>query len=268
VSANFTLAECLDYFEDVLETLRSGFAAMEDCAPKPVLRSRSGNLEVRYEHPSIYLAMFLKLARAISLLGGLRLMVQHGMVQEQGILQRAIDEADGDILCLSFGDQNGIEPIHEELLQSFWAEEFDDAENVLRHKRRRTVPRKRVEAYNSRLLGAGDPSTAQSVDRVIQGVYSGFVHGASTHILDLYDPEAKHFRIAGLGNTPVRRSYIIDATNYPYRVLMSALMVSRRLGLTDVAEGFYRKLKDVEPFIGLPSSDEVAQLVARMKGKR
>jgi hypothetical protein len=238
---------------------------MEDFAPRPIPRVRSGIIEGRYEEPSIELALFLKLARAISLLGGLRLMVEHGMIQEQGILQRAIDEVDGDILFLSFGHQNGIETIHEDFLEAFWAEEFENTEEVLSHKRRLSVPRKRIEAWNSRQLGVSDASTAQSVDRLIQGVYSGFVHGASTHILDLYDLESKRFRLAGLDNSPVRHSYVIDAANYPYRVLMCAVMIARRLGLTDVAEGFYGKLKEAENFIGLPTDEQAAQLIAKMK---
>ncbi len=268
MSANCTVPECLDFFDEVLATLRSGFAALEDCVPKPLVRVRSGNIEVRYEEPSIELALFLKLARAISLLGGLRLMVERGMVQEQGILQRAIDETDGDILFLSFGHQNGIEPTHEEFLEAFWAEEFENTSSPLVHKRRTSVPRKKIEAFNSRVLGVSDASTAQSVDRLIQGVYSGFVHGASTHILDLFDIGTRRFSIAGLENTPVRRSYVIDSANYPYRVLMSAVMVTRRLGLAEIADGFYSKLKEAERFVGLPSDEEAAQLIAKMKGRR
>lgn len=268
MSANCTLSECLAFFDDILATLRLGFAAIEDCVPKPFPRIRSGNIEVRYDEPSIELAMFLKLARSIGLLGGLRLTVERGMIQEGGILKRAIDETDEDILFLSWGHQNGIEGIHDEYLSAFWAEEFEDANIILNHKRRRSVLRRKIQAYNSRQLGVSDHSTAQSVDRLIQAVFSGFVHGASVHILDLYDLKSKRFAVAGLANTPVSRSYVIDSANYPYRVLMSAVMISRRLGLDTIAGGFECKLKEAEKFVGLPSDAEAAELMARMKGTR
>jgi hypothetical protein len=70
-----------------------------------------------------------------------------------------------------------------------------------------------------------------------------------------------------LRDTPVRRSYVVDATNYPYRVLMSAVLVARRLGLAEIADGFYTKVKAAERFVGLPTDDEAAQIMGRMKGK-
>ena len=267
MSADCTLSECLEFFDEILTTLRSGFVAVEDRVPKPVLRIRSGNIEVRYAMPSIELAMFLKLARSISLLGGLRLLVERGMAQEGGILQRAIDETDEDIIFLCFGHQNGVEEIHVAFLDAFWAEEFEDPDVVLNHRRRHSVSRKKIQAYNARQMGASDPSTSQSIDRLIQGVFSGFVHGASVHILDLYDLKSNRFSIAGLENTAVRRSYVIDSANYPYRVLMSAVMVSRQLGLAEIADGFYRKLAEAERFIGLLTDDEAAELLKKMKGK-
>lgn len=106
----------MNYFDDFLTTLRAGFAAIEDVAPKPSFRLRSDHFEVRYDEPTIELALFLKLARAISLLGGLRMMVEQGMIQEQGILKRALDETDEDILFLSFGHQNGVEETHQKYL--------------------------------------------------------------------------------------------------------------------------------------------------------
>ena len=260
-----TLSRCLELFDDTLTTLRAGFAAIEGSVPKPKIRTRSGIVELRYESPSIELAMFLKLVRLISLLGGLRATVASGMVQEQGILQRAIDETDEDIVFLGFGHQNGLENLHIRFLEAFWAEEFQDLDKLLNHSRRHSVPRRAIEAYNAKQVGPSDPSTAQSINRLIQGVYSGYVHGASTHILDLYDVESRRFCVAGLGSTPVRESYISDSTNYPYRVLMSAVMVARRLGFGEVAEGFYLKLKSAERLVGLLTKEEADKLAARMR---
>ena len=48
---------------------------------------------------------------------------------------------------------------------------------------------------------------------------------------------------------------------------MSAVMVSRRLGLNEIADGFYSKFKEAEKFIGIPTEEEAAALVAKMRGK-
>jgi hypothetical protein len=161
MAAKCTLADCLAYFDDVLVALRLGFSAIEAVAPKPTARLRSGHFEVRYDDPTVELALFLKLARSISLLGALRIMVEHGRIQEQGILQRAIDETDEDILFLSSGHQNGLEDIHHQFLEAFWAEEFKDPTKPMKHTRRESVPRRKIQAWNNRQLDVPDPSTAR-----------------------------------------------------------------------------------------------------------
>jgi hypothetical protein len=267
MASECTLAECLAFFDDALATLRTGFESIEAVAPKPKTRVRAGHYEVRYDEPTVELALFLKLARIISLLGALRIMVERGMIQEQGILKRAIDETDEDILFLSFGHQNGMEDIHHQFLDAFWAEEFEDPTKPLKHTRRESLPRRKIQAWNSRLRGIEDPSTAQSVDRLLQGVFSGYVHGASPHIMDLYDPVRQRFCLAGLPDSPVRDSYIVDSANYPYRALMAAVMVSRRLGLEEVADGLYAKVKEAEAFVDLPTEKEAAALASRLRSK-
>jgi hypothetical protein len=99
-------------------------------------------------------------------------------------------------------------------------------------------------------------------------VYSGFVHGASVHILDLYDWDRQRFALAGLENTPVRQSYIADAANYPFRVLACAVAVARRLGLQEIAEEFDCKRKEAEQFIGVISDSAAASLMAAMRSRR
>ena len=85
--------------------------------------------------------------------------------------------------------------------------------------------------------------------------------------MDLFDVGSGRFSVSGLGNTAVRRSYVIDAANYPYRVLMSAVIVARRLGLAKIADGFFAKVREAEKFIGLLTADEASELMARMRGR-
>ena len=46
---------------------------------------------------------------------------------------------------------------------------------------------------------------------------------------------------------------------------MSAVMVARRLGFGEVAEGFYLKLKSAERLVGLLTKEEADKLAARMR---
>ena len=262
-STNSSLGACLNFFESVLSTLRLGFAEIEKISPKPAMIERQGNIEYRFVEPSLALALVLKLARAISLLEGLRVLVERGLIQEQGILQRALDETHEDIFFLAYGDQLGTEPVHDAFLEAFWSEEFSDPNDVLNSARRDSIPRKKIQAYINRQDGVADPSSAQALSRTLYGVFSGYVHGASTHILDLYDPKKERFQISGLCGSAVRESYVHDAANYPYRILLGAIVVSRRLGLTAIAEGFELARPAAEKFIGLLNDDEADALFGK-----
>ena len=74
-----------------------------------------------------------------------------------------------------------------------------------------------------------------SLSQMIYGVYSGFVHGASTHIFDLVD-SAGPYQLGGVRDARDRLGYLHNAVNYPLRAMMAAVVVARSLGEGETAD--------------------------------
>jgi hypothetical protein len=78
--------------------------------------------------------------------------------------------------------------------------------------------------------------------------YSGFVHGASPHIMDMCGGEPPRFHLAGVRGTIRINEYADDAWNYFYRSFISVIAVAKAFGDESLANalekeklGFERK---------------------------
>ena len=149
--------------------------------------------------------MIQKLARVQSSVRAARLLLSNGFVQEQAILQRTIDETNEDIMFLVYAVINDtITDLHKRFLEAFWEEEIDKSGTTMSSKQNRPmIPRKKLRAYLANIEGVDLNSvTSQGVARTISKVYSGFAHGASPHIMDMYGGNSPHFHTNGMLGTP------------------------------------------------------------------
>lgn len=218
-------------FTTVLSAMDAAFRDYESALPKPE-RVRQGNgWNYRFKTQDIYHAVVLKLALVQSTLRAALILNKHGHVIEQGMLQRIMDEANEDILFLTYAITNDtITELHTRFLAAFWAEEFGDFANPTdSHQSRDMVPRQKIRAYLARIEGKDlDPSTAVKVTKIVSKAYSGFVHGASPHIMEIYGGDPPHFHTKGvLERAP---EYQRDFANYVYRGLLSYIMAAKLFG--------------------------------------
>src|SRR5437016_1486823 len=80
----------------------------------------------RYVEKTLHQALVQKLARCVSGLHAARLLSMEGLVQEQGVLQRMLDEVQEDITFLACSVVfNDTTPLHAAYLDAFYEEEFD-----------------------------------------------------------------------------------------------------------------------------------------------
>ena len=80
----------------------------------------------RYVEKSIHQAIVQKLARIISGLHAARILLESGFIQEQGALQRMLDEFQEDVIFLSYAAiNNEVTDLHRRYLEAFYQEEFD-----------------------------------------------------------------------------------------------------------------------------------------------
>jgi hypothetical protein len=184
-------------------------------SPPSILPYRDGHT-LKFVDQTIYQALILKLARNISGLKVVQILVDTGYSQEQAVIQRTLDDITEDIMFLSLGHTVEWTNNHEKYLTHFW---LDDPSHS-------TVKRDAIRSFVNRVGGGVDPTTANEQRRSIFKTYSSFVHVTAVTTMDMYrgDPPVLHVSGITLGDT--YNLYVRDAWNYFYRGLVSAAFVS------------------------------------------
>ena len=107
-------------FDETLEVLENAFRHLEAKVPPPNRMPWRNGFVVRYTEKTIQQAIIQKLARSISGLYAVDLLLDRGLFQEQGMVQRALDEIDEDIEFLSLGIIYGdVTALHQQYLNFF-----------------------------------------------------------------------------------------------------------------------------------------------------
>jgi hypothetical protein len=207
-------------YNQTLHHLEKAFKRLEDMVPPPQKVQHGDSFVFRYKEKTIQQAMVQKLARVVSGLHAARLLLENGFLQEQAAVHRMLDEFHEDIVFLAFAVIRERTPLHQRYLDAFYKEEFND-----------TVSRRKIRAYIARLdLGGIDPSRGVTLSRTIHSLYSGFVHGASPHIMDMVEGDPPRFRIHGMGGTSLHEQHRHDLYNPFFRAIISFAMVARAFG--------------------------------------
>lgn len=211
--------------------MRNAFHHMEACVPQPQIQSWQKVFHFRYSEKSIEQALIQKLARTVSGLTAVNVLLSKGLGQEQGVLQRVLDDIGEDIQFLSLAiSDDSITKLHQEYLEAFYAEEFNANGPNSNNKKPNNVQRKKIRAYLLRVgrRKANDFKLTNALAS-LHSAYSGFVHAASPHIMEMYGGNPPRFHVEGMLNTPRMYSYTQDAWNYFNRGLMSFGIVAAAL---------------------------------------
>ncbi len=235
--------EALNYMEHTVQGLAQR-------VPQPQRVSHADSFVYRYAEKTIHQALVQKLARLVSSLHAARLLMEHGFVQEQASLQRILDELQEDITFLAFSVVfNDLTPLHQTYLDAFYEEEFDAESALDSTQNRPMVPRKKIRAYIARMEGAElDPSQGVKLFRTISKTYSGFVHAASPHIMDMYGGNPPQFHVRGMYGTERQQEHREDLWNYFYRSIIAFAVTAKAFGdeelftkIYQYAQGFARQ---------------------------
>jgi hypothetical protein len=211
-------ARYIPMFDTVIVELGKTFRVLEKKVPLPVLVPYHGGLSPRYLEKTAQQAIIQKLARYLSGLTALRLLVQNGLTQEQGTLQRTLDEIGEDILFLTAKPTAADDQaMLQRYLDMFYMEEIEEnVSPMISMRRRDQIPRSKIRKFISRQfpLFAGDGERAGSA---MSQAYSGFIHASSPHLMELCNGPNKEFSLMGTRGVPLMISYIDDAWNYYIR---------------------------------------------------
>src|SRR3989338_823477 len=220
-------------FQDTLRVMKAWFEALETRVPKPQRKAFKDGFVYRYVEQSAHQALLQKLARVVSGLNAARLLLEHGLVQEQAALQRRLDEFQEDIIFLVYGlTIDKLTQLHQKYLAVFYEEEFDNPDNPIASTQKRPmVPRKKIRAYLSRIEGKDlDPSLGVELSRSLSKTYSGFIHGASPHIMDMYVGDPPQFQVSGMRETSRVEEHSADLWNYFYRGILAFAFAAKAFG--------------------------------------
>jgi hypothetical protein len=219
-------------YDQALTNMENTVHALEQRVPPPQRVLFRDSFVYRYVEKSIHQALVQKLARLVSTLDAARILMEYGFVQEQAALQRILDEIEEDITFLALGViYSDITPLHQSYLDAFYKEEFDADTTLKSTQKRPMVPRRKIRAYISRVDGVlEDPARGIELSRTLHKAYSGYVHAASPHIMDMYGGNPPKFHLRGMRETPRHHEHRADLWNYFYRSLIAFSIVAKAFG--------------------------------------
>jgi hypothetical protein len=147
-----------------------------------------------------------------------------------------------------------ITDLHIEYLAAFYQEEFDDPDSAIRSKQKRPMmPRKKIRAFISKDRGTGyNQSSTIEVGRTLSKTYSGYVHGASPHLMELYFGNPPRFHLSGGTDSPFHEDHRADLLNYYYRSILSFAVAAKAFG----EEALFAKVRDYSREFAVASGRE------------
>lgn len=251
--------------------LESSFRELETLIPAPEQIVYGDGYALRYRDKRLEIAIVQKLARYISGLNAAFELLGKGYTQEIGALFRMLDEFGEDITFLALPLMRNVPATktHSEYLEYFFQEEFDNENNaILSSQNRPTVPRRKIwaEISNAGLAGL-NPSDHLEVLRTISQAYSGYVHGASCHIIEMIvDPDLKYW-LSGMPNTYRQREFLYNFWDYSYRGIVCTNFAAKALGSASVDESTKQYLDYFEKATGDTGKGDPEALMKKAKKK-
>ena len=225
--------EMRSLYLQTITVLSNTFRRLEHQVPPPQQVQFRDGFVFRFIEQTLEQALLLKLARIVTGLRAVDVLLEAGLLQELAATCRMLDEIGEDIAFLAAPLTNDeITELHERYLRGFWAEEFQVPDNTLaRHQKPDTPRRSKIQAYVQRVLNPDDnPSLISDVNQAISSTYSGYIHASAPQVLDLYGGNPPRFHIEGMQGTPRMDDHVYDAWNYFYRGIVTGIFVSRAFG--------------------------------------
>lgn len=261
----------IDLYLETLPVLQQAFQVLENKIEKPAFVKRGTYYVFRYENQTIQAAVIQKLARLISGLHASLVLLRGGFVQELGAIFRTLDEFQEDILFLCQAIQTGeLTELHQEYLKSLYQEEFDLPENpLLSEQKRPTIPRRKIQAAIANIRETEmNPSDAKELHRTIGQAYSGYVHGVSVHIMEMYGGDPPEYYLTGMIGTPRIASFTENCWDYFYRGLLSVMIVAFSFGEHNLLQQLYAFRDYFEKKSGRTEWEQPEKMIKQMKNKK
>ncbi len=214
----------LNALHDVTNRLCEIVDALHKDFPPPTVVAQGDGFVDRHapgERTNV-LAGYLKAVKACSTLNGALVLLGRAYVQEAYALGRIVQEQSEDIqfLIVPRGEDDRPTKLQDEVLTEFYQEEFGDAMDPIGTSQ----PRKRPDRQKIRAAihqDIEDPSTAGQITKAINRIFSGYVHGAYVHVMELHSNTPGRYILHG-----GQGAHLTEAIDYfPQFIFSTALAV-------------------------------------------
>lgn len=219
-------------FTTAVQTIDYAVGVMEKLVPPPkLIHLHRDDRAHRYVERQRRQALVLKSVRLSSAFRSGWVLLQNGLVLDAGVSMRVLDEIESDIMFIAgpLVFQHLPEPRHDQYITEFFQEEFDHPDPLQATQKRNRVSRRDIRAYVARTYNAGLPvSQVVAVTETIDAAFSGYVHGAAVHIMDVYD--GQKFALP-LQTTDRRLSDMMEQyVLYVHRAMMAVAVAAKAFG--------------------------------------
>lgn len=226
---------------DTITVCESAFAILEATIPDPMRVPANGDFKFRYESHTPNVVVVQKLSRIVTGLYASIALMERGLYQELAVIFRLLDEFGEDVsfMCEAIrrGEQSNIQ---RRFIEEFFQEEFDTENPLLATQHRHRVSRRQIHAAIARVEeNPLNPSDSQELYRTITNANSGYVHGASEHILEMYGGNPPGYYLSGMLGTRRQPTFEDTSWNYFYRGLLSFMEAATSFGLAELRGQLY-----------------------------
>jgi hypothetical protein len=236
-------SDTLDWMEESLDHLLQKLGL-----PELILIDRRS--VYRFRNHGALEAIFLKLVRVVSGLRASTILLEAGFLQERAAMCRMLDEFQEDVFFLVLAAKEDPQPnILSRYLKGFFHEEqalsaFRAGERV---KGRDLVARKDIINYVAcKAPGSTDAFRASNASLAISHALSDFVHGASHHIMEMFNPAMQRFTTNSHARGPLFEDNQYDLWNYYYRGIITFSLAAKAFGDASLSERTYNQVKEFE----------------------
>ena len=217
----FSLYENREPCIDGLARFERHFSEIEDCIPPAKWVPWDGRFNWRFVERTPGQLLVQKLARQVSALHVIDMLLMAGRLPDIGTLYRQLDEIAEDVAFVSLGLIKEVwTPDHQAYTDYFWSEDGP---------RGPSVQRKTIRNFVNSNSGQSDVTAANQTGRFIHGAYSDFVHARSAPTMGMMKGPPPRFDLNGVFDEGARAPYDEQHPAYFYRGLISCGMVAKAL---------------------------------------
>ena len=257
----------MQVFRDTIAVCEAVFRILEAQIPDPVRVWKGDDFAFRYKEQTPQIVVVQKLSRIVTGLRACLVLLENGLYQEVGALFRMLKEFDEDVQFMCEAIRSGrLTELQERFMSDFFQPEFDHENPFLATQSRNRVPRRQIQAALARIPeNPMNPSDAQESARSLTNTYSGYVHGASEHILDMCAGDPPRYQLAGMRGTRRQNEFEGLAWDYFYRALLDFMWAAGAFGPNELLGELYAYRNYLEKISGKTEWESPEELLRALK---